>query len=423
MLTAASRKTETRASLSQPITELLTNPLQTMADVKITDLSAYTAPVPATDVLEIVDVANNTSKKITGKTLAYASQKTTLVAGSNVTLTNNDANQTITIASSAADYVSWATDTEQIGFSVNGGVGLLPKPHAISFDVGTRTFQIALANGYTSYGVWVQGTRYVINNTRIVTVPNVSGIYYISYIVFDNAITLIQSTTPYVLESQAPVAIVYWNADNSGSAPYFADERHGVIWSWKEHEYHHLCDGTRWAGGFDISGDFTGNGNLPTDAQIGLTNGIIFDEDLRFNLTGDGAGSLMTGVMYRIGNAWVKDTASIYPYKLNISTAAYNLNTGGVWSLADLGNNSYGVMFVIATNDMNTPFISLMGQDTYSNSTQADVVTWDSLNTTGLPFTEMRVLYKLVFITGSSYANAVRVAQRSYVDYRSVNIK
>lgn len=393
-----------------------------MADVKITDLSAYTAPVPATDVLEIVDVANNTSKKVTAKVLTYASEKTTLVAGNNVTLTSNDTNQTITIASTASDYMSWATDTAQIGFSVNGGVGLLPKPHAISFDVGTRTFQITLANGYTSYGVWVQGTRYIINNTRSVTIPNVSNIYYISYIVFDGVLLLIQSTTPYVLESQAPVAIVYWNADNSGSAPYLADERHGVIWSWREHEYHHLCDGTRWAGGFVISGVFDGTGNLPTDAQIGLTNGVIYDEDLRFNITGDVAGSLMTSVMYRLGNAWVKDALSLYPYKLNISTAAYNLNTGGVWSLADLGANSYGVMFIIATNDVNTPLISLMGQAIYNNAGQAEAVTWQSLNTTGLPFTEMRVLYKIVFITNGSYANAVKVAQRSYVDYRGTSL-
>ncbi|MCX8522113.1 MAG: hypothetical protein ORN28_11345, partial [Rhodoferax sp.] len=157
---------------------------------------------------------------------------TQLNVSTNLSSSLNNGVLTIAGVGGGADFTPWAAQTEQVGFAVGGGSSDQTPPHSISFTNATRTFTIAITSGQLSYDVWIKGTRYSIVLNQAVALPNTSGLYYITYQLVNNAPTLVQSTTPFDLENQAPVALIYWNAD-LGAQQYFADERHWVTMDWK----------------------------------------------------------------------------------------------------------------------------------------------------------------------------------------------
>jgi len=329
-----------------------------------------------------------------------------------------------TVGSQQITNLTWAqasggsSTPDAIGFEIGGGISDTTPPTTISFTDATRVFTLGLASGVTSYNVWIAGQKFVITTSQTVTIPNTSGLYYITYQIVGGNAQLVQSLTPYDLQAQAPVSLVYWNATD-GTQYFLADERHWLTMDWKTHLYLHQTQGARYASGFAISGSTTGTGTLAVDAQIGITSGVFYDEDIQFSLTGNVVGTFQTAIMYRVGSIWKKDALSVYPYKFGTATAAYNLNTGGNWSVADLGNGNYGVMYVCATNDVNTPFIVLMGQQTYSNQTQAVAAQFSDMDVSGLPLNEFKVLYKLEFQTQTAMTNVVKVQQKLFTDYRT----
>lgn len=96
----------------------------------------------------------------------------------------------------------------------------------ITFDDATRTFTIAPANA--SFDVWVTGTKHTYTTPQTVTLANTSGEYYIY---FDSNGLGVQ-TDYFIWDQQAPTSLIYYNA-NTGTAPYFADERHGTTLDWQ----------------------------------------------------------------------------------------------------------------------------------------------------------------------------------------------
>jgi len=100
----------------------------------------------------------------------------------------------------------------------------------ISFTDGTRTFTIAPVS--TSYEVWTKGVKRTKTTSTSVVIPNTTGLYYIY---FDASGNLQQQSSFFNLQEQTPVAYIYWNA-TVGSAPFVADERHGVVMDWRTHE-------------------------------------------------------------------------------------------------------------------------------------------------------------------------------------------
>jgi hypothetical protein len=319
-------------------------------------------------------------------------------------------------------------------FDVLDAVGGIPaetsEPHGfpnrtdstIAFDNGDREFSIAPTG--SEFHVWCSGVRYTIDTTQTVTIPNTSGLYYIHY----TAGSLGYSTTYFDWPTEAPVAYIYWNA-TAGAAQFFADERHGITLDWATHEYLHRTRGAALANGFNL-GSYTtvGDGTSNGDAQVALTDGTFFDEDLQVDIINDPtptAGTweqrlstiLYAPVFYRSGTVWTRDTATAYPLKFS-TRATYNLSTSGTWSTPAVGNNKYGITWLVATNNLNEPVVALLGQSEHSNPTDALNVTFDSLDLTGLPIFEMRPLWKLVFQTANSYTNAVKSRLQAVQDIR-----
>lgn len=297
----------------------------------------------------------------------------------------------------------------------------------ISFNDSTRTFTIAPAT--TSYEVWTKGVKRTKSTTETVVIPNTSGLHYVY---FDASGVLQQQSAFFNLETQTPVAYIYWNA-TTASAPFVADERHGVVMDWKTHEYLHRTRGAVIASGFGAS-NYTvgGNGTSDSHIQLNLDSGVFYDEDLKIEITHsntpsaiwqqDLQGPARIPMFYLDGSAeWKIDSPTDFPLKQGTARPQYNVNTAGTWSTADISNNSFGVTFILATNNINYPIIGIIGQTEKLAQGDAEALSWGDLVLTGFPVVEFRPLYKIVYQCKDSFTNTPHATLVSIWDLRQIS--
>jgi hypothetical protein len=296
----------------------------------------------------------------------------------------------------------------------------------LSFDAGTRTVSIAPVSG--AFTVWVKGNKFVFTTAQTVVIPDTTGLHY----VFFNASGVLSTRMAYFdWPNEAPTAYVAWNSA-TGAAPFFADERHGVTLDWQTHEYLHRTRGAALANGFSLGNySVTGDGSSDAHAQLDLSGGTFFDEDLQVDITPsntptpntweqDLTGPAQIPVLFRSGTGWVRDTATNFVLKAGTATPRYNTESGGVWGLTDIPNNSYSAVWVIATNNLTYPVVAVMGQAVDSNAAQAENFEWSGLNLDGFPSVEFRPLYKIIFQCSTSYANTIKARFTKVFDDRNI---
>lgn len=296
----------------------------------------------------------------------------------------------------------------------------------ISFNASTRTFTITpVASSFT---VWCKGKKVVVSTAQTVTIPNTTGMYSIYY---DANGVLSAKSGYFTFSLEAPTAYVYWNAA-TGTAPYFGDERHGVVLDWQTHEYLHRTRGAALASGFSASGYVLGgNGSSNSHAQITLEGGTFFDEDMKIIVTATNTPTAGTWeqdllsparipVLYLSGTGWVIDAPTDYPLKQGTARPQYNAYSGGVWSTADVANNKYATSWILATNNLTYPVIAIIGQAENDLQSAAEAVDFTALQLPGFPSVEFRPLYKLIFQCADSCTNAVHASLVSITDIRSI---
>jgi hypothetical protein len=368
-----------------------------------------------------------------------------LAAGTGITITNNSGEgATPNIAfSGSIDSVSdvvitSAHDGETLIYNGTNWVNSSyptgePTGHedktqsVISFDESNRRFSIGPA--ITSFVIWNQGKRHVKTATETIDIPDTSATYYIYY---NSSGQLSYKTSFFDLETEAPVAYVYWNEVDNKSY-FFADERHGITMDWATHEYLHRTRGAAIANGFGANGyTLVGNGTNDNDIQINIANGTFFDEDLEVSITNAATptqntwqqrlqdGGAWIPVFYRTNNHWFKDVATAYPLKKGASRPTYNLNTAGTWSTPEVSNNRWGISWIIATNNLNEPIIAILGQENYSSTNNAQEAVWENLNLDGFPIVEFRPLYKIIYYTSNTYTNFAKAKFTEVIDLRRV---
>lgn len=277
---------------------------------------------------------------------------------------------------------------------------------AIAFDEVSRIFTISPIG--ESFHVWCAGKRYTFTETQSVTIPDTSGLYFIF---FEDGI-LKYDTDYFTWNTEAPTAYLYWNA-TLNQAIYFGDERHGIVLDWQTHEYLHRTRGAHLASGFDANSyTIEGDGSLDSDAQISINGGTFFDEDLKIqivhsntpesnNFQQDLQGPGRFPVMYLVGTEWRIDAATDFPVKQGTARIQYNLNTSGTWSTVDASSNHYVLSFLVATNNIDTPVLAILGQDEYVNIADAEEFLFADLNLDGFPSLEFVPLYKLIYQAGN----------------------
>jgi hypothetical protein len=265
--------------------------------------------------------------------------------------------------------------------------------------------------------------------TATIPAPYTSGLYYF-YISGSGSLEV--KNTYFTWEDDTPVAYVYWN-NTYEEAFFFADERHGITMDWATHEYLHRTRGAAIANGFGANNyTTTGLGTSDSDAQIDIADGTFFDEDLQIDITHSATptantweqvlqGAAEIPVFYKTGTGeWVADTATEFPLKEGLSRPAYNLFSGGTWTTPDISNNHFGVSYILATNNLNYPIITILGQGDYGEKGAAESSLYEDLNLDDFPVVEFRPLYKLIYECKDSYTNTPHAAFREVTDLRSI---
>ena len=299
----------------------------------------------------------------------------------------------------------------------------------ISFDPTTRVFTIQPTT--TSFDVWVAGSNYTKTTAETTTLAASSDLYYIAY---NPDGSLINQTSFFIWDQQAPTAYIYFNTGATGEYMLF-DERHGVTMDWATHEYLHRTRGAQIANGFALNNfTTTGTGNLNSDAQVSVQNGTFFDEDLQVDITDGTPGTgewvqqlqspARVPVIYLNGGAWRKTAVSDYALYIDSGDTrpAYNSVSSGIGTLVEVNNNHHVVYYLAATNMVTTPIISIMGQASYSSLSKAQDASWNELYLQDLPIVEIRPLWRLIFEARNSYTNDVNSRLVDVSDLRGISV-
>ncbi len=295
----------------------------------------------------------------------------------------------------------------------------------------TKVLTIAPVGPATSFDVWVKGVLFRKGSTSIdISATVAEGVWYFY---FDGTGTLQGSQVPYVFSEHAPVVIGYYDAAAADMILLF-DERHAFVMDWSTHEYLHDTRGFAIVtSGFGLSGSTTGSGAADVDAEVGMSGGDGHDEDLEVVVT-DGALGVrfrmplslpaQLPVYYRTGaaTAWRKKTANAFPVlEDGANRVKYNLNTAGTWTQPNVtANGRHLAMWICATNNYREPIIAILGQREDVTLANAQLNnTFAALNLAGFPSQELKVLWRVIFQTATTYANTPHARIRDITDYRT----
>jgi hypothetical protein len=286
----------------------------------------------------------------------------------------------------------------------------------------------------SSYSYYNQGIKVIKTSGDSLTIPNLTQINYIHFDTINNQLS--NKTTGFDFTTDIPIAYIAWNSgvSPSGQMTFFAEERHGIVMDTSTHKWIHNTFGAQYVDGLSI-GDYVlgGDGSSNSHATISIGNGTLYQEDIEINITDSSSTDpfcqelspiAQIPVYYHEGSTgqWVKNTATDYPVKYGANGPQYNLFSGGTWTIPDVstgGQTRYFAVWILATNQIDDPIISIMGQRIDSNQGSAESNnSWGDVNLTNLPLSEVKPLYRLIFAGDSDYTNVPKCSLLSILDIR-----
>ena len=298
---------------------------------------------------------------------------------------------------------------EPTGFSESGNTTL-------GFVNATRTLTITPTG--TDFRVLIQGTEFIYSSAQSVVISADEGMHYV-YFDTDGVLKDTAIWNNNLITEKALVAMPYWNATDSEALDVGA-ERH-LLMPGITHLRWHLFFGAQYDSGLGLSDmSVDGTGNNDADAQLSVDDGYIWDEDILHHIEDgvqmDLSPVFTSGKFYLSGATPVwRRTASSTHIAATTGTgrAAYNLFSGGSWSVAEVSNGDFVLMHLFATNaDRNcglNPIMPIMGQAVYTTKRKArkgantEIANLVSL---GLPTAEFVPLATVIVQTRNTYSNS-----------------
>lgn len=304
---------------------------------------------------------------------------------------------------------------KQINASTQEPTGMVNRTDStLSFVDGTRI--VTLAPAVSSFSYFIKGTQYTITTSKTVTLPNVSGNYFI-YIDDTETLQYQLSFDISLFTGKAYVSYIYWDATN-GQATTFAEERHGIVMDGSTHSYLHTTRGTQLVSGAAVSYIAVGPGNLDSSAQIAISDCQVSDEDIVISVSNSATPTnpfeqilspiAKIPIFYRSGaSLWVKSAATNFPMLTGPNRTYFNENVAGSWQLTEAAsNNKVCVTYIFATTDIRNPIIGILGQAQYQNVADAKAnAAWDQISYGDLPAQELKLIYIIFYQTSSTYTN------------------
>ena len=246
-------------------------------------------------------------------------------------------------------------EVHQIGSDEAGVYTLLTgQTHfADGTALADRTFMQYHDTNETQFSYWYHGSLVEVTGAKFIQV----AVGFKGYIGYNSSGDLDDTITDVreLIVRTPLVTYLYLNAAK-GTVEWFADERHGIVMDGQTHLQQHQSTGFFVGAGLDING-ITNNGTIITSVDSGGCG----DEDIKMFFS-----SVSTvPKIYMEGSEW---TITDDDNKLGIFVAAkcsYNLDTLGVWSLAEI-NADRVVMYLIASNNKLHPLVWLVGQELHA---------------------------------------------------------
>jgi len=371
---------------------------------------AFGTIVPDFGTSPVADTASDTLTLITDNPSAYA-------------FTGNATTDTITFSAPGLLLTSTFNDYNLLQKEPTGFPNRTDS--TMSINTSTRTFTIQPTT--TSYDFYVKGVKFTKTASLSSTWPALPGTHYFYFDISGNLQTT-QVFNSAIITDNAFISVLYWNTDNN-TAPYYGEERHGLVMDGETHAYLHTTFGARFISGGALQNfNVNGSGSLAIDAQFTSDSGSIRDEDILHQYLAQ----TQIPILYQQGVLWRKKAADAYPviysgtagYTGALGLLAYNQLSGGSWSLQQVPNNNFVLVHIFATNDINNPVVGIQGINTYNDISAARLGALSEITTlSGLPFAEFVALGSVVFQTASSYSNIPKARVRSvnggnYVDFR-----
>lgn len=322
----------------------------------------------------------------------------------------------------------WKDDPDLSLSLVNAQVQAMREPNGFpnrtdstfSFDDVTREFTIEPIG--ESYDIFFRGEKITKFSAETVILPNLTGAYFIF---FDSDGVLSYSNTIPSLDEMVYICNIWYNADQ-GKAIVVGDERHGTVMDSATHMRMHLVDGAQYVSGLQLH-DYALDDD--TELQVSLTDGLCMDEDLRHFISHSDAPSnfyeqVLTPaelpVIYREGTDWVKDIATVYPFK-NTENGRVNFNSyDNGWGQSEVSDGGFVAYWLIFTNDVRQPIKVVQGQreDTTLEDAKANNddrnISWGTM-----PFQEFKVLYRLVIQSSNSFSGPRKAKLVDVLDLRA----
>lgn len=302
---------------------------------------------------------------------------------------------------------------------------------AISYVTGTKVFTIELAYEMVSYGFYSDNNRFEYTASHNVTLLASTSMQFI-YFDGNGVLQVSQTWSDTLVEQDALVAIIL--LDGTGGVVGFGDERHGHVMASRTHMYLHGTIGMAFESGLGLTGmSVDGTGNVDVDAQFGVANGILWDEDNKFTLN-DTVPQIMSPIillkkLWKSSTSWERTVASYFPVvTTGTGRAAYNDVVSG--TLVEVTDGDFVLAHLFGSVDVDEPLEVMIGQAEYSTEQAAiagaktEIV---NLYTAGLIVAEMKFIATVLLKTKNTYTNAVKSKiisisdTEDYIDWRFTN--
>ena len=274
------------------------------------------------------------------------------------------------------------------------------------------------------WNFYTQGKKFTKTAPESIQIPNTEGLHFIYY----DTSGVLQSTTIFtsaIITDYAFVAAISWDATNLKGKVW--EERHGITMDGITHEYLHNTVGLSYRSGLALGDFLIGDGSLDAHAQFSSALGLVSDEDVDHAITAVGP-TVGHELWYLDGVNWRWEAISGFSVK-NFGSGRLAFNDNG--SQTEVGNNNFVLCHIFATALDDKKLISIQGQQSYQNISQAREGALNEISVlqlSGLPGLEMRYIAAVIFKTSNTYGNTVKARieltdeGENYVDFRSANV-
>ena len=226
--------------------------------------------------------------------------------------------------------------------------------------------RLTIAPKVSSFTFYSNGTKYVKTSSMTFDISTADGDHLI-YFDDNGDLAEVLVFEPNIIQRWCFVAFVYWDSTAGEAVPDAIIETHGASMSSVTHSYLHNTQGTKYDSGLVVTVTAGGGGSLDAHAQFQGASGVIWDEDIRHNISTHAYADNLAK-LYKDGasGVWKVDAADSYVVKTTgTGRAAWNEWTGATWQLTELTNNDFVLMHLFAIPGFTVKWAIVMGQADY----------------------------------------------------------